>query len=92
MVHVHVAMLDRFIKEKLISQVVVITMKSLLGPKTNEMLRSCPMTMLRLVHQSELGVPVAKIHHFRLRAVETVVSLAQCALPVLPLAVSDTTG
>lgn len=50
------------------------------------------MTMLRLVHQSELGVPVAKIHHFRLRAVETVVSLAQCALPVLPLAVSDTTG
>jgi hypothetical protein len=46
-------------------------------------------TASRLVHQSELGVPVAKIPNLRLSPIETVVTLAKVALPVLPLAVND---
>jgi hypothetical protein len=41
------------------------------------------------MHQSELGVPVAKILNLRLSAVEAVIALAKVALLVLPLAVSD---
>lgn len=43
-----------------------------------------------LVDEPELRVSVAKILDLRLRAVEAVVALAHVALPVLPLAVSDT--
>jgi hypothetical protein len=41
------------------------------------------------MHQLELGVPVAKILHFGLGTAETVVTLAQATLLVLPLTVDD---
>jgi hypothetical protein len=44
------------------------------------------------MNETELGVPVAKILDFRLSAVEAVVTLAKLTLPVLPLAVSDTSS
>lgn len=42
------------------------------------------------MNETELGVPVAKILDLLLSAVEAVVTLAKITLPVLPLAVSNT--
>lgn len=44
------------------------------------------------MNETELGVPVAKILDFRLCTVEAVVTLAKVTLPVLPLAVRDTSS
>jgi hypothetical protein len=56
-------------------------------------LRTCPILIIDLVNVAEFRVPVSEILDLSgADTIETMIAFSQIALPVFPLAVSDTTA